>query len=157
LLLRLPDEHGDLIPPASFLYHAERAGLIEPIDHWVLEQAVRHLHESHAVGHELILSVNISGKTMGEPGLDAHLADLLSRYPIPPESLMLEITETAAIKNIELGGPRKCNAGDARFHGNTDCIAHVFVPSRTSPIGSGRNSAGSITRGGRGTSSGKFA
>ena len=62
-----------------------------------------------------------------------------------------------AIKNIELGGPRKCNAGDARFHENTDRVAHVFVPSRTSPIGSGRNSAGSITRGGRGTSSGKFA
>jgi diguanylate cyclase (GGDEF)-like protein/PAS domain S-box-containing protein len=101
LLLRLPDEHGDLIPPASFLYHAERAGLIEPIDHWVLEQAVRHLHQSHAVGHDLILSVNVSGETMGQPGLDTHLAELLSRYPIPPESLMVEITETAAIKNLE--------------------------------------------------------
>ena len=50
LLLRLPDDHGDLIPPGTFLYNAERFGLIEEIDHWVLRQGVRLLAESQAAG-----------------------------------------------------------------------------------------------------------
>ena len=69
LLLRLPDDHGDLIPPGTFLYNAERFGLIEQIDRWVLRQAVGHLSASHAAGTDLMLTVNVSGKTMGDPGL----------------------------------------------------------------------------------------
>jgi diguanylate cyclase (GGDEF)-like protein/PAS domain S-box-containing protein len=101
LLLRLPDDHGDLIPPGTFLHSAERFGLIEQIDRWVLERAVRHLHDSHAAGSDLVLSVNVSGTSMGDPELAAHVAALLSTYPIPPDRLVIEITETAAIKHID--------------------------------------------------------
>jgi diguanylate cyclase (GGDEF)-like protein/PAS domain S-box-containing protein len=101
LLLRLPDDHGDLIPPGTFLYNAERFGLIQQIDRWVLERAVRRLHDSHLAGSDLVLSVNVSGTTMGDPELGADVAKLLFTYPIPPDRLIIEITETAAIKNIE--------------------------------------------------------
>jgi diguanylate cyclase (GGDEF)-like protein/PAS domain S-box-containing protein len=101
LLLRLPDDKGDLIPPGTFLYNAERFGLIEQIDRWVLERAVRHLHHSHAAGSDLVLSVNVSGTSMGDPELAAHVGTLLSRYPIPDDRLVIEITETAAIKHID--------------------------------------------------------
>jgi len=101
LLLRLPDDQGDLIRPGSFLDNAERFGLIEQIDRWVLERAVRHLHDSHAAGSDLVLSVNVSGTTMNDPELASHLAALLSRYPIAPDRLVLEITETADIKHID--------------------------------------------------------
>jgi diguanylate cyclase (GGDEF)-like protein/PAS domain S-box-containing protein len=101
LLLRLPDDHGDLIPPGTFLYNAERFGLIEQIDRWVLERAVRHLHDSHAAGSDLVLSVNVSGTTIGDPELAAHVTRLLSAYPIPSDRLVIEITETAAIKRID--------------------------------------------------------
>jgi diguanylate cyclase (GGDEF)-like protein/PAS domain S-box-containing protein len=101
LLLRLPDDQGDLIRPGSFLDNAERFGLIEQIDRWVLERAVRHLHDSHAAGSDLVLSVNVSATTMSDPELASHLAALLSTYPIAPERLVLEIAETADIKHID--------------------------------------------------------
>jgi diguanylate cyclase (GGDEF)-like protein len=101
LLLRLPDDRGDLIPPGTFLYNAERFGLIEQIDRWVLERAVRYLHDSHVAGSDLALSVNVSGTSMSDPELAAHVATLLSRYPIPADRLVIEITETAAIKHID--------------------------------------------------------
>jgi diguanylate cyclase (GGDEF)-like protein/PAS domain S-box-containing protein len=101
LLLRLPDDRGELIAPGTFLDDAERFGLIEQIDRWVLEQAVRHLHDSHAVGHKLMLSVNVSGRTMGDPALGTDVAKLLSRHPIPASSLIVEVTETAAITNMK--------------------------------------------------------
>jgi diguanylate cyclase (GGDEF)-like protein/PAS domain S-box-containing protein len=101
LLLRLPDELGDLIAPGTFLHNAERLGLIEQIDRWVLKRAVRHLHDSHASGADLTLSVNVSGRSMGDPSLARHVAELLAAYPIPADRLILEITETAAITNID--------------------------------------------------------
>jgi predicted signal transduction protein with EAL and GGDEF domain len=104
LLLRLPDELGDLILPGTFLHNAERLGLVEQIDRWVLERAVRHLHDSHARGCDLTLSVNVSGRTMGDPSLAAHVAALLAAHPIPPDRLIIEITETAAITNIQRAG-----------------------------------------------------
>jgi diguanylate cyclase (GGDEF)-like protein len=101
LLLRLPDDHGDLIPPGTFLYNAERFGLIEQIDRWVLREAIGHLSASHATGTDLMLTVNVSGKTMGDPTLGAYVAALLLRHPVRPQRLVIEITETAAITNIE--------------------------------------------------------
>ena len=101
LLLRLPDELGELILPGTFLHNAERLGLVEQIDRWVLERAVRHLHASHAQGCDLRLSVNVSGRTMGDPSLATHVAALLAAHPIPPDRLVIEITETAAITSIQ--------------------------------------------------------
>ncbi len=101
LLLRLPDDHGDLILPGSFLSNAERFGLIDKIDQWVLRRAVRHLSESHAAGADLMLTVNVSGKTMGDSRLGGYVEKLLAEHPIRPDRLVIEITETAAIINIE--------------------------------------------------------
>ena len=101
LLLRLPDDHGDLIPPGTFLYTAERFGLIEQIDRWVLRQAVRHLHASHSAGRDLMLTVNVSGRSMSDPTLGPYVAALLDDHCVRPQRLVIEITETAAITHIE--------------------------------------------------------
>jgi diguanylate cyclase (GGDEF)-like protein/PAS domain S-box-containing protein len=101
LLLRLADDHGDLILPGSFLSNAERFGVIDKIDQWVLGEAVRHLSRSHAAGNDLMLTVNVSGKTMGDARLGAYVERLLTEHPIRPDRLVIEITETAAIINIE--------------------------------------------------------
>ncbi len=101
LLLRLPDDHGDLIPPGTFLYNAERFGLMTRIDEWVVAQAIVLLAESHAAGVDLALSVNVSGKTITDPGFGAHVARLMAEHAVRPERLVIEITETAAITNIQ--------------------------------------------------------
>jgi len=101
LLLRFETEDGDLIAPASFLYLAERFDLIADIDRWVLGEAVRILHAEHEAGRDLRLGINMSAKTLGAEGLGEHLAELLSEYPIADGSLVVEVTETAAIVDID--------------------------------------------------------
>ena len=69
------DPTGDLIPPGSFLYIAERLGLIREIDHWVTNRAIDMLAEQHALGRDLRLEINLSGHTIG----DEDLRELIER------------------------------------------------------------------------------
>ena len=69
LLIRMRDETGDrLISPNAFLYAAERFGLIAAIDTWVVSQAVRLIAAQAREGRRLVLSVNLSGRSIGDPG-----------------------------------------------------------------------------------------
>jgi EAL domain-containing protein (putative c-di-GMP-specific phosphodiesterase class I) len=101
LLLRYADESGDLVPPGAFLAMAERFDLICEIDRWVLREAVGMLHREHGAGRDVALAVNLSGRTMGDPDIGDYLASLLAERPIQPGRLVIEVTETAAIVNIE--------------------------------------------------------
>ncbi len=100
LLLRMRDAHGDLIAPASFLYVAERLGLIREIDHWVTNRAIDMLAEHRAAGRDLRLAVNLSGHTTGDEELLELVERRLHETGVPPDRLVFEITETAAIGNI---------------------------------------------------------
>lgn len=101
LLLRYEEDDGTLVPPGRFLYLAERFDLIRDIDMWVLREAVRILRDVHLEGHELAVAVNVSAKTLADDALPERLGALLAEYPVPPGRLVIEITETAAISNIE--------------------------------------------------------
>jgi diguanylate cyclase (GGDEF)-like protein/PAS domain S-box-containing protein len=101
LLLRMLDEHGDLIPPGAFLYYAERFDLIQPIDYWVMTQAVQMLHDYHSQGIDISLAINVSGKTLNKGAIGEHLRQLLETHEIPEGRLVIEVTETAAIANIQ--------------------------------------------------------
>lgn len=101
LLLRLRGDDGELVPPRAFLFEAERFDLIGEIDRWVLERAARLLHAHTDAGHELRLSVNLSGKTIDDLGVAGDLAQILSEYPVPAGHLAVEVTETAALVNID--------------------------------------------------------
>ncbi|MEA2189814.1 MAG: hypothetical protein QOK16_4825 [Solirubrobacteraceae bacterium] len=118
LLLRLEDDSGDLIPPGSFLSLAERFDLIIDIDRWVLAQAVRMLNAEYVAGRRLRLAINLSGKTLGDERLGDHLVGLLAAHPIAPGSLVVEITETAAIVNVE-----RARAFAERLHELGCCLA----------------------------------
>ena len=63
------DAHGDQIPPGTFLYIAERLGLIQEIDRWVVARAIDLLAEHRADGRDLRFEVNLSGHTIGDPEL----------------------------------------------------------------------------------------
>jgi diguanylate cyclase (GGDEF)-like protein/PAS domain S-box-containing protein len=102
LLLRLPDlERGELLPPSAFLYGAERFGLIQAIDGWVVRQAIALIAEHARMGLKLVLNVNLSGKSIGDRKLAALIEEALAEAGIDPARLTFELTETAAIANIE--------------------------------------------------------
>jgi diguanylate cyclase (GGDEF)-like protein/PAS domain S-box-containing protein len=101
LLLRLPGEDGELILPAQFLYTAERSGLISAIDRWVVSRAVQLIADRRDAGHTVRLEVNLSGRSVGDPELLSLIESELEARAIDPASLILEVTETAAIANMD--------------------------------------------------------
>jgi diguanylate cyclase (GGDEF)-like protein/PAS domain S-box-containing protein len=101
LLLRMRDEEtGELLVPGAFLQSAERFDLIGGIDRWVLNHAVMLLHAHHKAGNQLSLTVNLSGKTMNDLAIVDDLRAMMDEHPVPPGRLVVEVTETAAIVNI---------------------------------------------------------
>lgn len=105
VLVRMVDEHGEIVPPATFLYIIERYGLAPRLDAWVIEQAIDAMAAARLGGGRLRLSVNVSGASVG----DASIIDLVRRRlratQLDPADLMLELTETAAI--ADLSGARQ--------------------------------------------------
>src|SRR5207248_5004039 len=101
ILLRMRKDGGGLIQPGEFLATAERFGLIGGIDRWVTQQAVRLIAAHNSEGRELKLEVNLSGKTMGDTRFPDEVRRELSRTGIDPANLIFEVTETAAVADIE--------------------------------------------------------
>lgn len=102
LLLRMLGEEGQLIYPRSFLDVAERFGLIHAIDRWVVGQAIALIARYQAAGQELCLEVNLSGKAFSDALLLPMIRRSLEQTSINPASLVLEITETAAITDVSV-------------------------------------------------------
>lgn len=100
LLVRMRSEDGDLIPPGAFLSVAERYGLIQELDRWVLRRAIGLLARAQAARHPLVLEVNVSGRSMGDPRVLETVERELATTGVRGEDLILEITETAAVENI---------------------------------------------------------
>jgi EAL domain-containing protein (putative c-di-GMP-specific phosphodiesterase class I) len=90
-----------LILAAQFLYTAERSGLISAIDRWVLSRAVQLIADQRDAGHTVRLEVNLSGRSVGDPELLSLIESELEARAIDPASLILEVTETAAIANMD--------------------------------------------------------
>lgn len=101
LLIRMLGEGDDLVPPGTFLYIGERFELIQEIDRWVLRQAIAILAAEKRAGRKIHLEVNLSGKSITDPELPGFVADELSMAGIDGEGLCVEVTETAAIVNVD--------------------------------------------------------
>jgi diguanylate cyclase (GGDEF)-like protein/PAS domain S-box-containing protein len=101
LLLRMLGEAGDVVPPGSFLYIAERFDLIQQIDRWVVSRAVEILAEQQAAGREIVLCVNLSAKSVTDPQLPDHIASELAGHGADGRGLCFEVTETAAVVNVD--------------------------------------------------------
>jgi EAL domain-containing protein (putative c-di-GMP-specific phosphodiesterase class I) len=101
VLIRYVNARGDVVSPNTFLPVAERFGLMPQVDLWVLTNAVRKLAELATNGQTATLTVNISGQTLDAKELGPQLRQLIEEYRFDPGSLILEITETSAIANME--------------------------------------------------------
>jgi diguanylate cyclase (GGDEF)-like protein/PAS domain S-box-containing protein len=100
VLLRMVDE-GRLIRPGAFLHVAEEFGMIQAIDRWVLSEAIRQIEGQAQLGKRLELEVNLSGSSITDAGVLEHIEAELAASSIDPSCLIFEVTETAAITNIE--------------------------------------------------------
>jgi len=102
ILLRMRDDGGGgLVAPAAFLATAERFGLIGGVDRWVTQQAVRLIAAHKREGRDLTLEVNLSGRTITDRRFPEEVKRMLTNSGIDPSRLIFEVTETAAVADIE--------------------------------------------------------
>jgi PAS domain S-box-containing protein len=96
LLVRMRGGGGfdDLVMPDEFLPPAERFGLVQEIDRWVVAEAVK-------LAKERRVEVNLSGKSIGDAALIRLIESQLRSQGADPGNLIFEITETAAAENID--------------------------------------------------------
>jgi EAL domain-containing protein (putative c-di-GMP-specific phosphodiesterase class I) len=98
-LLRLADVPGGrLIAPGSFLPAAERYGLVREIDRMVLDKVAILLGDERG---QSTIAVNLSALSVTDGGMLAYIERRLELYGVDPARLVIEITETAAISDME--------------------------------------------------------
>lgn len=103
VLLRLVGEGGKVMPPGAFIPAAERYGLMPEIDLWVVERSLRWLLDYQSTSGEPVkrCAINLSGATLGNDRHTARIYEALTRYRIEPSVICFEVTETAAMADIE--------------------------------------------------------
>lgn len=104
VLIRMISEIDDeIILPAAFLPAAERYNLILDIDRWVINKVFSsfHLLLENNPHQSLMVNINLSGASINSPDLLDFIKQKIELYHIDPNSICFELTETAAVKNMQ--------------------------------------------------------
>lgn len=101
-LARWQHPERGLLLPSEFIPLLEKQGLMRRMTRSILEQSLHDASLWQRRGHELTISVNISPQLLDNKFFPEDIAAALQRYQFPEHLLMLEITETAAMKNPTL-------------------------------------------------------
>ncbi len=101
VLLRLPTEDGESIKPGGFIPAAERFGLIHNIDRWAVEHSMEYLAKLHHEDIHTQFSINLSARAVEDRELLGMIKSILNDTHLDPASVLFEITETAAIANLQ--------------------------------------------------------
>jgi diguanylate cyclase (GGDEF)-like protein len=101
LLLRMTDDEGELLPAASFIEAAERSGMIQELDRWVVARALELLAERERQGAPLSLHVNLSGASLTDVSVLEFIERRLDEGGADPTRCTFEITETANVYDYE--------------------------------------------------------
>jgi diguanylate cyclase (GGDEF)-like protein len=89
---------GDLVMPEAFVPLAEDVGLIVDIGAWVLRRAARHVASARLVDPDARVSVNVSARELRDPDMARHAHEILLTENVPPDAIVLEITESALLE-----------------------------------------------------------
>lgn len=96
-------QHPELgfVNPEEFITVAESTGQISLLTRWVVKTAISQLSQFKAQGYDLRMSVNLSALDLLDHTLPEYIHALLSEYRLDPQSLCLEITESAIMGEAE--------------------------------------------------------
>ena len=100
-LARMRDANGEIILPGAFVDTAETLGLITNIDRIIIKKTLRTQSILCKQGKVLSFSVNLSGKDLEEKEFLEFLKSAITETGVDPRHLIFEITETAAVRNLD--------------------------------------------------------
>ncbi|MEU4338286.1 EAL domain-containing protein [Micromonospora lupini] len=89
------------IRPDEFIPLAEECGMIATLGAWVLHQACYQLSRWLADGHDVWVSVNVSPRELHAPEYVVQVAEALRAHHVPPQRLVLEVTEHAVATDLD--------------------------------------------------------
>lgn len=101
-LLRWQSDELGMVFPDEFIPIAEQSGAIIEIGYWVLDKVCQLLHQCSQEGINTKIAVNISGKQIMHESFKAELLKILHKWQVQPGSLILELTETTLVEEIEV-------------------------------------------------------
>ena len=101
LLVRMRDQEGRMVPPGAFIPAAERYNLMNTIDRWVIDTAFAYLQQSQRRGDPCIYAINLSGNSLNDDDLPDYIQTKIREHGVNPGQLCFEVTETAAVFNLE--------------------------------------------------------
>ncbi len=103
VLIRMFNKKGELLLPEKFLPGAERFGLINRIDRWVIDSTLSSVSQyfgKDTQKHFPSLNINLSANTITDISYLDLIIELANKHHISPKNISFEITETAAVRNL---------------------------------------------------------
>jgi EAL domain-containing protein (putative c-di-GMP-specific phosphodiesterase class I) len=100
-LVRWQHSDGTLLPPSDFIPLAEETGLVIPIGRRVLQEACRQARVWRQLEPDLAMSVNLSPRQLEHPSLVDEVRACLRASGLPPQALILEITESIMMEDLD--------------------------------------------------------
>ena len=101
LLLRMTGDDGELLPASSFIEVAERSGMVQELDRWVVAQALEMIGEREQAGAPVSLHMNISGASMTDLSVLEFIERRLDEGGADPARCTFEITQTAKVEDYD--------------------------------------------------------
>ncbi|MFO1394526.1 MAG: EAL domain-containing protein [Steroidobacteraceae bacterium] len=102
LLLRLPEDAGQMVSPAEFMAAAERYRLMPEVDRWVVATGLAALGRGAIrLPAGRLLCINLSGQTLADPAFLEFIVDSIDRTGVSPDRLCFEVTEHSVVTNVE--------------------------------------------------------
>lgn len=100
ILLRVQNELGQYVSAYPLIQAAERHRDVGVLDKWVLNQVLNYLMQCRREGRNVRLAVNISGVSISDPQITESILQRIE-FSGCGKNLIIEITESAALENIE--------------------------------------------------------
>jgi diguanylate cyclase (GGDEF)-like protein len=127
-LLRWDHPTRGLVGPDEFIPVLEQTGQIREVGGWVLDHACQQMATWHDRGDTLDLSVNVSGRQLDDDQIVEQVRHALDSSGLPAASLIIEVTETALMRNADQTAKR------------LDAIKNVGVRIAVDDFGTGYSS-----------------
>lgn len=87
------------IAPEAFIVQAERAGRIDSLTYWVLNEAITAAETLNSIGPSFQVSINLSAQMVDKPNLVASFAEIVRARKFDCRRMTIEVTETASVRN----------------------------------------------------------
>lgn len=99
-LARWKHPQRGLLLPDAFLEQVIDDGLMQALTDMVVETSVIQAAKWHAAGEDLTVSMNVTASTLLDLSLPDKISELCKLHNVPPQKLILEVTETEAMKDV---------------------------------------------------------